>query len=136
MVKKTPPLARKSSLLHYDISTPEMINPSFHNATPPEGELSKAKPEPARSASTPNIGTIVMKNSTGIDSMLGRKRKRKDSLIKLVPENDRIFAGKTFFYIPPDDIAPVRRVRITKARNFGAIWTKEVSMFSISFPSY
>jgi DNA polymerase IV len=68
-----------------------------------------------------------MKNSTGIDSML-RKRKRKDPLMKLVPETDRIFAGQTFFYIPADDIAPVRRVRITKARAFGAIWTKEVGM--------
>jgi hypothetical protein len=133
MVKETPPLPRKSSLLRYDISTPEINNSSFPNAAPPEGELAKAKPEPARSASTPNIGTIVMKNSTGIDSMLNKKRKRKDSSVKLVPENDRILAGKTFFYIPPDDIAPLRRARITKARNFGVVWTKEVSTFSHCF---
>jgi len=74
-----------------------------------------------------------MKNSTGIDSMLNKKRKRKDSSVKLVPKNDRILAGKTFFYIPPDDIAPLRRARITKARNFGVAWTKEVSTFSLCF---
>ncbi|KAE9376890.1 hypothetical protein N431DRAFT_401412 [Stipitochalara longipes BDJ] len=66
-----------------------------------------------------------MKNSTGIHSMLGKKRKRKDVSVKLVPENDRIFAAKIFYYIPPDDVAPVRQIRITMARNFGAIWTKE-----------
>jgi DNA polymerase IV len=79
-----------------------------------------------------------MKNSTGIDSMLSRKndsmltkkRKRNDSSIKLVPENDRIFTGQTFFYIPPDDIALVRKLRITKARNFGAIWTKQVGFIT------
>ncbi|PMD48585.1 Nucleotidyltransferase [Hyaloscypha variabilis F] len=66
-----------------------------------------------------------MKNSTGIASMLGKKRKRKEQLIKLVPENDRIFAGKIFYYVPPDDNAPVRRLRITRARNYGATWTTE-----------
>jgi DNA polymerase IV len=60
--------------------------------------------------------------------MLGKKRKRKEQLIKLVPENDRIFAGKIFYYVPPDDNAPVRRLRITRARNYGATWTTEVSM--------
>jgi DNA polymerase IV len=77
-----------------------------------------------------------MKNSKGVDSMLSKggnpklgKRKRKDSSIKLVPGSERIFAGQTFYYIPADDVAPVRRVRITKARNFGATWTKEVEFF-------
>jgi DNA polymerase IV len=133
-VKETLAHSRKSSLLRYDISTPEINDSSFQNVTAPEGELAKGKLENVRSASTPNIGTLFMKNSTGIDSMLSRKkdtmpnkkRKRKDSSIELVPESDRIFAGHTFFYIPPDDIAPVRRFRIAKARNFGATWTKEV----------
>jgi DNA polymerase IV len=127
-MNEMPALPRKSSLLRYDISTPE-INTSFsHFTTPSEGALAKPKSQPARNASTPNIGTIVMKNSTGIASMLGKKRKRKEQLIKLVPENDRIFAGKIFYYVPPDDNAPVRRLRITRARNYGATWTTEVSM--------
>jgi DNA polymerase IV len=134
VVRETPPLRRKSSLLRYDISTPEINDYRLQKATPPEGDIAKAKPEPARSASTPNIGSVVMKNSTGVKQML-RKRKRTDSTIKLVPENDRIFAGQTFFYIPADDVAPVRRVRITKARNFGAVWTKEVGMvISLDLP--
>jgi len=123
-LNETRSLPRKTSLLRYDISTPEINDSSFPKATPPEGEAVKLRPE--RSASTPNIGSVVMTNSTGIDSMLGKKRKRKDSSIKLVRESDRIFAGQTFYYVPPDDVAPVRRIRIAKARSFGATWTKEV----------
>ena len=57
--------------------------------------------------------------------MLEKKRKRKISSVTLVPEPERIFAGKIFFYIPPDDAAPKRRIRITKARSYGATWTKD-----------
>ncbi|TQS34349.1 hypothetical protein Golomagni_05270 [Golovinomyces magnicellulatus] len=77
-----------------------------------------------RRALIPSIGSVVMKNSTGITSML-RKRKREDPLIKSVPEKDRIFTGQTFFYIPADNIAPLRRKSIAKAINYGAVWTKE-----------
>ena len=126
---KKPEISRKSSLPRYDISTPEINTSSLQVATPSESQLAKAVPQPARSASTPNIGTIVMKNSTGIDSMLGRKRKRKEASIELVPENQRIFAGKTFYYVPSDDKAELRRIRIKRARSFGATWTSEVSMF-------
>jgi DNA polymerase IV len=54
-----------------------------------------------------------------------KKRKRKEFSFTLVPEEERIFQGKTFYFIPPNDVAPLRRARITKARSFGAIWTKE-----------
>lgn len=61
--------------------------------------------------------------------MLQKKAKRKRELsITLVPEQDRVLQGLTFFYIPPDDVAPLRRARITKARGYGAIWTKEFGM--------
>ncbi|KAI9738919.1 MAG: hypothetical protein M1818_005232 [Claussenomyces sp. TS43310] len=58
------------------------------------------------------------------ESLLG-KRKRKESTIKLVPEARQIFKGLKFFYIPNDDVNPVRRVRITKAREYGVDWTRD-----------
>lgn len=63
--------------------------------------------------------------------MLGKKfpkkKKSKDQevSIKLVSEDERIFKDMTFYYIPPDDIAPRRKFLITKAREFGAIWAKK-----------
>lgn len=92
-----------------------------------------------RTASSPTLGTgtLVLNYSTGIESMLGKrnrtgleplhakKKLRKESSIKLVPEDEQIFKGQIFYYIPPDDKAPLRRTRINKAREFGATWTRE-----------
>jgi DNA polymerase IV len=127
VVKETPPLTRKSSLLHGGLSTLEFNDTSI-SETPVSKQNSLTNPQRERTAAMPTIGSVVMKNSTGIDSMLKntQKRKRKDPSIKLVPEKDRIFSGHTFYYIPANDIAPLRRLRITKARNYGAVWTKEV----------
>lgn len=52
------------------------------------------------------------------------KRKRTE-LLQMAPESKQIFKGLCFFYIPNDDINPARRIRITKAREHGAIWTRE-----------
>ncbi|KAH8808235.1 hypothetical protein F5884DRAFT_361242 [Xylogone sp. PMI_703] len=57
-------------------------------------------------------------------SSLG-KRKRAEPTIKLVPEDQQIFRGFTFYYIPPNDIAKQRRIQITRAREYGALWEKE-----------
>ncbi|KAJ3568242.1 hypothetical protein NPX13_g6488 [Xylaria arbuscula] len=43
----------------------------------------------------------------------------------MVEESKQIFKGLCFFYIPNDDVNPVRRIRITKAREHGAIWTRD-----------
>ncbi|EHL02408.1 putative DNA polymerase lambda [Glarea lozoyensis 74030] len=53
------------------------------------------------------------------------KKSSRVSDIKLVPENQRIFQDKTFFYIPNDAIASARKFRIDKARKYGATWTQE-----------
>ncbi|KAG5916892.1 hypothetical protein E4U61_003202 [Claviceps capensis] len=68
-------------------------------------------------------------NSTPIQSLpQTRKRKRNSSkLLRLRPENERIFTDLHFYYIPNDDIAPLRKLRIGKAREYGATWTRDVS---------
>ncbi|KAI0456660.1 hypothetical protein F5B21DRAFT_147567 [Xylaria acuta] len=55
------------------------------------------------------------------------KRKR-DQPLQMVPESKQIFKGLCFFYIPNDDVNPVRRMRITKAREHGVIWTRDSSV--------
>jgi DNA polymerase IV len=92
-----------------------------------------------RAISNPTIGSasLILPYSMGIKSMLGSKRKGsnceqrhgrkracKDVSITLVPEDQRIFKDCTFYYIPSDDTAPLRRIRITKAREYGVNWTK------------
>ncbi|KUJ20319.1 DNA polymerase lambda [Mollisia scopiformis] len=52
------------------------------------------------------------------------KRKRKDKLV-MKSESERIFTGKTFLFIPNDDIEPFRRARIMDVRSRGGVWTQE-----------
>ncbi|KAL2756220.1 hypothetical protein ACRALDRAFT_1011023, partial [Sodiomyces alcalophilus JCM 7366] len=58
-----------------------------------------------------------------------RKRKR-DAAVKLVPEDQQIFKGLAFYFIPNDDIAPARRIRIRKAQEYGATWTRALKQAS------
>ncbi|QSZ28679.1 hypothetical protein DSL72_003179 [Monilinia vaccinii-corymbosi] len=92
------------------------------------------------SNSNSTSATLILTNSTGIASMLSKKRKgdtlnngaakkvaSKEKPLKLVPEKDRVFKGLTFFFLPNDDKSPLRRARITKARERGATWVRDVN---------
>lgn len=52
------------------------------------------------------------------------KRKR-ESTIKLIPEEQQVFKGLHFYFFPNDDKNPARALRITKALEYGATWQKE-----------
>ena len=132
MAKEIPSLLRQRSLLREELTTPSTsFDVSIRKETCAAPSPTSGNLQERRTVSTPSIGTdLILNYSTGIESMLGktaqkRKKKSKEETIKLVPENDRIFKDLTFYYIPPDDIAPLRRFRITKAREFGAVWAKK-----------
>ncbi|TVY53398.1 DNA polymerase lambda, partial [Lachnellula cervina] len=125
-VKPNKPLTRKTSLLRYDTSTPPSES-SFTGKTPSVLPSSSQRPNPERRVvSDPTGGSLVLKNSTGIASMLQKNQKRKREAIKLVPEDQQIFRGLDFFYLPADDKNPKRKMRITKAKEYGAKWTTEL----------
>jgi hypothetical protein len=134
IVKETPPLLPEASLLRCDISTSEVSDSSFIKEPHLPGHTpdQRANPE-RRTVSTPIIGSVVMTNSTGINFML-KKRKRKPS-ITLVPEKDRIFQDLVFYWLPPDDVNTRRQSLINKAKSFGATWTKDVSILGLLYSS-
>ncbi|CEI64287.1 hypothetical protein FVEN_g11089 [Fusarium venenatum] len=80
-----------------------------------------------RSGSSPllapgrSLGQVVDQSPS--PSLTTKKRKR-EPVFKPRPESEQILKGITFFYVPDDDIAPVRRLRITKAREYGATWVR------------
>lgn len=88
---------------------------------------------------TTTSASLILPYSMGIESMLGRKRnasraeatsRKKKSVklaVKLVPEEQRIFKDKTFYYVPPDDVALLRKNRIIKAQEYGATWAREIT---------
>ncbi|KAI1143477.1 hypothetical protein F5Y05DRAFT_154267 [Hypoxylon sp. FL0543] len=55
-------------------------------------------------------------------------KRKKEAPLKLVPEAQQIFKGLSFYYIPNDDINPARRIQITKAREHGATWCRELAV--------
>ncbi|EHK17468.1 uncharacterized protein TRIVIDRAFT_57340 [Trichoderma virens Gv29-8] len=55
----------------------------------------------------------------------GNKRGRI-SAPSVRPEDEQIFKGLSFFYVPDNDIAPARRLRINRAKEFGASWTRDL----------
>ncbi|KAL1622553.1 hypothetical protein SLS56_008731 [Neofusicoccum ribis] len=50
------------------------------------------------------------------------KRSKKDSKIKLVAEGKRVFRDLVFFFFPNNDTNTARRMRITKALEYGGTW--------------
>jgi DNA polymerase IV len=54
------------------------------------------------------------------------KRKR-ESVVTLVPQDQRIFDGHHFYFFPNNEKHPARLMRITKAIAFGATWQRDWS---------
>lgn len=139
-IAETPNLLRRTSLLRYDISAEVTPNTSFVSEVPQNEQTTGTRPvTERRTVSTPTIGSVYMSNSAGIANMLksnihkesakvskgAKGTKRKSSALEVIPQSEQIFLDKIFYYIPDDDIAALRRLRINKARTYGATWTKQ-----------
>ncbi|KAH8594313.1 hypothetical protein B0O99DRAFT_673098 [Bisporella sp. PMI_857] len=152
MVEGSSPIIQRALLDQAEFATPTAFNSSIVEETCLDLSMVKETPLPVpagasrpapeqRSISNPapGSGLLALPYSAGITALLGnkklgsstenippRKKARKAASFKLVPEPQRIFADKVFYFIPPDDKAPLRRARITKAREYGATWTQEL----------
>lgn len=70
-----------------------------------------------------HLDSAMTMDSPSLKATKGKKRKRESLNIR--PEKEQMLKGLQFYYIPNDDIAPARRLRINKAREFGASWTRD-----------
>jgi DNA polymerase IV len=95
----------------------------------------------------PKVRAVKRSNTTGtmpgITSKGSSTKKRKADALKSVPDEQQVFKGLVFcmktyafvssnprltptpVFIPNDDIAPARRLRIQRAREYGAQWTRQ-----------
>lgn len=81
-----------------------------------------------RSATLPSIPSthlVPVEQSPSMSSNM-RKRKRNTASLNMVPEAEQIFRNLAFYYIPDNDIAPLRKLRITRAREHGATWARSL----------
>ncbi|KAG6082557.1 hypothetical protein E4U15_002458 [Claviceps sp. LM218 group G6] len=104
----------------------DLPDPANETIIPDTTRATKTHP---RRPQTPLPLPKHIKNSTPIQSHPQTKKRKRNSstILRLRPENERIFTDLHFYYIPNDDIAPLRKLRIGKAREYGATWTRDVS---------
>lgn len=55
------------------------------------------------------------------------KKRKKGETLQLKPESEQVFKGLSFYYVPDNNIAPARRLRINKAKEYGAAWTRSIA---------
>ncbi len=119
-----PPLrrtARGSRLLASTNTT------SFVEETPVP-ETARPVPSALRRSTTLPLPTS---SSTVESPTAGALKKRKrQATTKSVPEAAQIFRGLSFYYIPNNDIAPARKLRIGKAQEYGAQWVRDLVLAS------
>ncbi|KAK4235514.1 hypothetical protein C8A03DRAFT_46362 [Achaetomium macrosporum] len=98
---------------------------SFVEETPVPDTARQLPATLRRSTTLPTpASSSAVEQSPSVSSGL-RKRKRQ-SLPKPVPEAAQIFRGLSFYYIPNNDIAPARKLRINKAQEYGARWVRNL----------
>ncbi|KAF9870031.1 DNA polymerase [Colletotrichum karsti] len=59
-------------------------------------------------------------------SVAAMKKRKRDASVKVVPEAQQVLRGRRHYYIPNDDIAPARRMRIRKSLEYGATWVRNL----------
>lgn len=81
-----------------------------------------ASPSPLRTSTST---TTVSAAATATAAAAPKKRKRDP--VTLRPDGEQIFKGLVFYYVPDNEIAPARRLRMQKAREYGATRTSDVT---------
>lgn len=82
--------------------------------------------EEASSSPSVNVRAGATTRTHKTKTANGNKKRGRVANSKTRPEVEQIFEGLSFFYIPDNDIAPVRRLRINRAKEFGAEWTRDM----------
>jgi hypothetical protein len=54
-------------------------------------------------------------------------KRKKIAKFEVIPEAKRIFTGSTFYFIPNNDVAAPRKLRIQRALQYGAVWERVFS---------
>ncbi|KAK1597946.1 uncharacterized protein LY79DRAFT_646887 [Colletotrichum navitas] len=78
----------------------------------------------------PATNHVLSRRVDNSPSVAAMKKRKRDPPIKTVPEEQQVFRGLRFYFIPNDDIAPARKIRIRKAQEFGASWVRSLETAS------
>ncbi|KAI4248037.1 MAG: hypothetical protein L6R40_001126 [Gallowayella cf. fulva] len=131
---------RKIQSLERAVSAPSRsitttLEPSLVKAPLAEGNVSS---EAAKSPVTTSIlvGTAGLQphvvpspqiETSPLQMTATAKKRKRGRSVDVLPEAQRIFSGRRFYFLPNDDVAPARRLRITKVLERGGIWIRNYS---------
>jgi DNA polymerase IV len=76
-----------------------------------------------RNITQPHVHSALHRNTITATRMPKRKKYPANE----VPAAEQLFRGKKFFFLPDDDIAKGRKLRIEKAQQYGAEWVRSWS---------
>lgn len=130
IIQETPSVGAEKSRGHKDRD--QIIVATADTPMPPPASSKRSletfSEETSSSLSSPSVNVkagVTTRTQTKTTAGNGKKRGRV-AKSKTRPEVEQIFKGLSFFYIPDNDIAPVRRLRINRAKEFGAEWTRDM----------
>lgn len=127
-VIKATPLLRKAVTAARDTAASRIgleDGSSFVEDTPvPDTVKIKNHPSLQRGSTYPGLSSMRVDQSPSASSTMRKRKRDSSSSLKMVPESEQIFRGLSLYYIPDNDVAPIRRIRITRAREHGAQWTR------------
>ncbi|OAQ97181.1 hypothetical protein LLEC1_01270, partial [Akanthomyces lecanii] len=75
----------------------------------------------------PSTSSLLRVGATLAGATSTTRKRKKDEQATLRPEDKQIFKGLAFYYIPDNEIAPARKLRIHKAREYGAVRTSDAT---------
>ncbi|KAI9840016.1 MAG: hypothetical protein M1819_000208 [Sarea resinae] len=108
------------------------LSPLGEPAVQPVSQTASAPGLPANHAIVPQTSdlgrspqsTTALNTRVEETSRKSGRRKRVEAPNR-IPDAQKIFNGHNFYFIPNDDVAPARRLKISKAIEYGATWLKQ-----------
>lgn len=127
VVRETPSVGAEKLRGHKDRDS--IVVATDDAPMPPSASLKRSletSSEEASSSPSVNVRAGATTRTQKTRTTSGNKKRGRVATLKARPEVEQIFEGLSFFYIPDNDIAPVRRLRINRAKEFGAEWTRDM----------
>ncbi|KAI1814109.1 hypothetical protein GGS20DRAFT_585865 [Poronia punctata] len=103
---------------------PRLATASFSDTVIPQTEQQNSKNSRPSRENHPPTRVLRSHSKSQLSPSVALAKRKRSQKTKTAPEPERLFTGLRFFYIPNNDVHPARKLRITKAQEHGAIWTK------------
>ncbi|KAI0817950.1 hypothetical protein GGR55DRAFT_694148 [Xylaria sp. FL0064] len=109
---------------------PATVSPPVHSTSASDSIIPETERQPSKRLTRriihPTTRVLRSQSNLELSPSVSMAKRKRDKPLQMAPESKQIFKGLSFFYIPNNDISPARRMRITKAREYGAVWTRDL----------